>query len=202
MRKQFLLVFSGVFVTGCIALAWFVRFEIGRGDPASDFKKEQAAAAAQASVVGTSNAGPDNKVSRDEIVSAVALSTTRDVAASSRMTAAANNALLDRQSIGDRAVGGKITEAGAAAENGVGYPLFATIARDSIVSEARSAETDVNPTSDTANLPAPDVESPPAEPTPRVRRYPFTPDEEWYRLWHGWQSIDAYRAAKAAEENH
>ena len=40
---------------------------------------------------------------------------------------------------------------------------------------------------------------PAAQPTPFIRRYPFTPEEEQYRLWYGWNSIDAFRAAKARE---
>jgi hypothetical protein len=41
--------------------------------------------------------------------------------------------------------------------------------------------------------------APTSQPTPFVHRYPFTPEEEQYRLWYGWNSIDGFRAAKANE---
>jgi hypothetical protein len=77
------------------------------------------------------------------------------------------------------------------------------------ISDTRSAVSDSSNTRGPAGAPPQSAnDSPPSSTdaptsdpgaTPSVHRYPFTPEEELYRVWYGWNSIDAFRAAKEKE---
>jgi hypothetical protein len=143
----------------------------------ADTNLNSANAAAQVSDQGNSGGNLSLSNMRSDVGGAVAANRRSDVASSpdlNRSTHQATGSDATQTQSSDRSV-------------------VATAPHESVATN-ETAATSFMPATNT--IPSDDSAAAVVDAAPSLRGSPFTPEEEQYRLWHGWASIDTFRAAQ------